>query len=134
MLNGKTVIPAGTDVQGRVIASRPSGRLRGVAQLRLALDTIELNGSSYDLKTSTIARQGANHKKRNWWMIGGGTGFGALIGGLVGGGKGALIGSAAGAGAGTAAAAYTGKKDVHLPTETPLHFKLREPLTVEVRS
>ncbi len=51
-------------------------------------------------------------------MIGGGAGGGALIGGLAGGGKGALIGGLIGAGAGTAGAAFTGNKDVVIPSES----------------
>jgi hypothetical protein len=63
-------------------------------------------------------------------MIGGGAGVGALIGGLAGGGKGAAIGAAAGAGAGTAGAGLTGNRDITLPAETPLTFKLIEPLEI----
>jgi hypothetical protein len=71
--------------------------------------------------------------KRNLGFIGGGAAGGALIGGLAGGGTGALIGSALGAGAGTAGAAATGKKEITLPAETRLSFRLRQPLAVTVR-
>jgi hypothetical protein len=63
-------------------------------------------------------------------MVGGGAGVGALIGGLAGGGKGAAIGAIAGAGAGTAGAAFTGNRDIVLPAESMLSFKLTEPLTL----
>jgi hypothetical protein len=66
-------------------------------------------------------RIGKNHDKRNGVLIGGGAGLGALIGGIVGGGKGALIGGAAGAGAGTAGAA-TGKKDIRVSAEHRRRF------------
>ena len=56
---------------------------------------------------------------------------GALIGGLAGGGKGAAIGAAAGAGAGTAGTAFTGNKDIVLPAESLLSFKLTRPLEVK---
>jgi hypothetical protein len=36
----------------------------------------------------------------------------------------------AGGGAGTAGAGFTGKKDIVLPAETRLHFRLAQPLTV----
>ncbi len=55
-------------------------------------------------------------------MIGGGTGAGALIGGLAGGGKGALIGGLVGAGAGTAGAAFTGNKELTIPAESAASF------------
>jgi len=44
-----------------------------------------------------------------------------------------LIGGPIGAGAGTAAALLTGKKDIKLPAETHLTFKLAEPVKVNVR-
>ncbi len=50
-----------------------------------------------------------------------------LIGGLAGGGKGALIGGLLGAGAGTAGAAFTGNKDVTVPAESVVTFKLERP-------
>jgi len=46
------------------------------------------------------------------------------------GGKGAAIGALVGGGAGTAGSAYTGNRDVVLPTESALTFKLEAPLEV----
>jgi hypothetical protein len=63
-------------------------------------------------------------------LAGGGGGFGALIGGLAGGGKGALIGALAGAGAGTAGAAFTGNKEIVIPAEDRLTFRLERSVTV----
>ena len=63
--------------------------------------------------------------------VGGGAGLGAIVGGLAGGGKGAAIGVLAGAGAGTAGAAFTGNKDIVLPAEATLSFKLLKPLEVK---
>lgn len=54
-----------------------------------------------------------------------------MLGALVGGGKGILIGAPIGAGAGTAGAAGTGKKDIVIPAETAMTFRLLDP--VEVR-
>ena len=134
VIDGKTVFPKGARVHGRVVEARESGRLSHVAQLRLALRSVEVGGKTYELATSSVSRTGGNHNKRNLELIGGGTGAGALIGGIAGGGKGALIGAAVGAGAGTATAAATGKKDIVIPAETPLRFKLMQPVTVQVRS
>jgi hypothetical protein len=64
-------------------------------------------------------------------MIGGGAGAGALIGALAGGGKGAAIGALAGGGAGTAGAAFTGNKNIVLPAESALSFKLTEAVEVK---
>ena len=133
-VDGKVVIPEGTPVEGRVVSAHRSGRLSGVAQLRLTLDSLQMNRTSYELHTNTVGRHGGNHKKRNLALIGGGGGGGALIGAIAAGGKGALIGAPVGAGAGTAVAALTGKKDFVLPAETRLSFRLHQPLTLPVKS
>ncbi len=134
VIDGKTVIPKGARVRGRVIEARESGRLAHVAHLRLALRSVEVGGKPYEIQTSAVSRTGSNHNKRNLELIGGGTGLGALIGGVAGGGKGALIGAAAGAGAGTATAAATGKKEIIIPAETPLTFRLAQPVSIPVKS
>lgn len=134
VVDDKTVIPQGTHVQGLVVDAHPSGRLRGRARLQLALQSIELDGKTYQISTSSSLNQGGSHKKRNWAWIAGGGGGGALIGALAGGGKGALIGGPVGAGAGTAVAFMTGKKDIHLGPETPLTFRLAQPLTLDDNS
>ena len=94
---------------------------------------MEVGGKSYAIETSSIGRAGPNHNKRNVEYIGGGAAAGALIGALAGGGKGALIGSAVGAGAGTAGAAATGKKDITIPAESRLTFKLTQPVSITVK-
>jgi hypothetical protein len=132
--DGKTIIPAGAHVAGRIVDAKDSGRLHVPARLSVALSSVEVSGKSYDIDTNTIAKTGENHNKRNLGFIGGGAAGGALIGGLAGGGKGALIGSAVGAGAGTAGAAATGKKDISLPAETRLRFHLLRSVTVSVKS
>ncbi|PYU13157.1 MAG: hypothetical protein DMG29_12605, partial [Acidobacteria bacterium] len=104
---GKTVIPKGARVHGRVTEASEAGHLHHPASLRLTLRSVEVGGKSYAIETSSIGRAGPNHNKRNVEYIGGGAAAGALIGALAGGGKGALIGSAVGAGAGTAGAAAT---------------------------
>jgi hypothetical protein len=132
--DGKTIIPAGAHVAGRVVDAKDSGRLHVPARLSVVLSSVEVSGKLYEIDTNTIAKTGENHNKRNLGFIGGGAAGGALIGGLAGGGKGALIGSAVGAGAGTAGAAATGKKDISLPAETHLRFHLLRSVTVSVKS
>lgn len=133
VVDGKTVIPKGARVQGIIVEARSSGRLKGVARLRLALNSVEVAGKDYDLQTTSLTRTGQNHNKRNWVLIGGGTGVGTAIGAIAGGGKGAAIGAAVGAGAGTATAAATGKKEITIPAESHLSFKLSQPVSIEVK-
>ena len=134
VLDGKTVVPEGARVTGRVVDARKAGRLKGVARLQLALASVEVNGQTYDLQTSTSYRRGANHNRRNLGFIGGGAGGGMLIGAIAGGGKGALIGGPVGAGVGVAAAYFTADKNIRLPVETRLTFELAQPVSIESKS
>jgi hypothetical protein len=130
VVDNKTVIPQGAAVEGLVVDAHHSGRLMGRARLRLALQTVAIDGKTYEIHTDSNGRVGGNHKNRNIGFIAGGAGGGALIGAVAAGGKGALIGGPVGAGAGTAAAFLTGKKDIRLPAETRLTFKLAGPVTI----
>jgi hypothetical protein len=131
IVKNQTVAPRGAAVIGRVLEAKSSGRLHDSGYLRLTLSSITVNGKELPIATSTIFAKGANHNKRNAALIGGGTGAGALIGGLAGGGKGALIGGLIGAGAGTGGAYATGKKDVAFGAERRLSFRLTQPLTTK---
>jgi len=110
----------------------PQGRFKGGASFSLALESVTVGGDAYDIKTNSVSRYQKGTGKRTEAMIGGGAGGGALIGGLAGGGKGALIGAVLGGGAGTAGAAYTGEKEIVLPAESMLSFKLTAPLTIKL--
>jgi len=133
IIDGKTVIPQGSHAEGLVVDAKPSGRLMGRARLQLALQTVDVSGQQYDLQTKSSSRIGGDHKKRNWAWIGGGAGGGALIGAAAAGGKGALIGGPIGAAAGTTIAWATGHKDIKLRPETPVTFRLAEPVTIDAK-
>jgi hypothetical protein len=128
--DGQAVIPRGAVCRGHVMESRPSGRLRGRAVLQLSLDSVEVGGRSYALRTSGATYTSKSHKTRNLALIGGGAGTGASIGAIAGGGVGALIGAGAGAAAGTTGAVITGKRNLRLAPETRLTFSLRAPVNV----
>jgi len=124
VINGETVIPRGSEAEGTVINAKPLGRFKGGAALAIRLERVTTRWGSYPVNTGTIARAEKGKGKRTGVMAGGGAGLGALIGGLAGGGKGALIGALAGGGAGTAGSAFTGNKQIFLPAETLLTFRL----------
>ncbi len=133
LVHGRTVIPKGAHAEGLVVDARKSGRLKGRARLELALQSVEVDGQNYDVRTMVRTRVGRDHKKRNLGLMGGGAGGGLLIGALAGGGKGALIGGPIGLGAGATAELLTGKKDIKLRAETPLKFELAEPVTINLK-
>jgi len=130
-VDGKVLIPSGAEASGTVAEAVPLGRFKGGARLRVSLDSVKVGGNTYKIETAAIARSAKGKGKRTAVAVGGGAGLGAIIGGLAGGGKGAAIGVLAGAGAGTAGAAFTGNKDIVLPAEATLSFKLLKPLEVK---
>ncbi len=129
-VNGEVAIPAGAKVEGVVVDAKPLGRFKGGALLELKLTSIRVNGEQLPVQTAMFTQTLKGKGKRTGVMVGGGAGLGALIGGLAGGGKGAVIGAAAGAGAGTAGTAFTGNKEIVLPAETAVSFKLKESLKI----
>ena len=129
-IGGSVAIPDGSRATGTVVAAHPLGRFKGGAMLQLRLSSVEINGQNVPIDTSSVARSEKGKGKRSATFIGGGAGLGALIGGLTGGGKGAAIGALAGAGAGTAGTAFTGNKEITIPAEYALSFKLLKPVDV----
>lgn len=130
-VEGRTVIPAGASATGSVVAAQSAGRFKGASLLQIKLDSVTIEGHSHSIQTSSVARSQKGKGKRTATMIGGGAGAGALIGALAGGGKGAAIGALVGGGAGTAGSAFTGNRDVTLPAESAVSFKLESPLEIQ---
>lgn len=132
-VDGRVAVPKGSRTTGIVRDAKPAGRFKGGATLELTLASIEVHGTNYDVHTTTPTETSKGKGKRTAAMVGGGAGGGALIGGLAGGGKGALIGGLIGAAAGTGGAGLTGNRDITLPAETPITFKLVDPLEIKPR-
>jgi hypothetical protein len=126
----EVVAPRGTTVYGRLAEASSAGRMAGSSQLTLELTDIMINGSAYPLLTSTYEIRGQGEGKKTTRKILGGTGLGALIGGIAGGGTGAAIGALAGAAGGTAIAASKKGEQLHIPPESLLEFQLEQPVSL----
>ena len=130
VVDNTVVLPQGARAEGTVIEARPLGRFKGGAMLAIRLERVRTGWGVYPVSTTTVERAEAGKGRRTAEFIGGGGGLGALIGGLAGGGEGALIGALAGAGAGTAGTAFTGNRQIVLPAETVLTFRLERSIHV----
>ncbi len=64
-------------------------------------------------------------------MIGGGAGLGMLVGGVATGGVGLLVGGLVGGGGGTLLSGLTGNRDIEIPAESIVRFKLADNLVVQ---
>ena len=129
-LEGKLVIPKGSDVHGTVTQVKKAGRFKGGAELVLSLNGISVKGHTYNIVTEYYGQQSKGKGKRTTAMIAGGAGTGAAIGAIAGGGQGAAIGAVAGAAVGTVGA-MTGNRDIELPAESALSFKLDQSFTLK---
>ena len=132
-VGGKTVIPAGSLAHGKVLNAKKQGAFAGAADLALELTSVSVHGTPYSISTGEWEQAQKGKGKRTAAVIGGGAAGGAIIGALAGGGKGAAIGAGVGAGAGTAVAGGTGGKNVDLPAESVLSFKLTQPVSIQVK-
>jgi hypothetical protein len=144
MLDGKTVIPIGATVQGRITKVDEPRRIAGKPTIGIFPETIVLpSGERYMLNAPLIDTnlrhgtdvntegqfKGEGHDGKDLTEIGFGTGGGMLMGGLIGGGKGMLIAGAVGATA--TVAHWLGKKrTAALPAGTELLMELSRPLVM----
>jgi hypothetical protein len=130
VVDDQTVIPAGADVEGRVMEAHPATHYSGQSALVLQATRVSFNGKTYTITTDDWAKRGATRGKNTAEKVGGGAAVGAILGGIFGGGKGAAIGATAGAGAGGAANTVTKGQRVDLRPETLVSFKLVNPISV----
>jgi hypothetical protein len=129
--NDRVILPKGTPVGGVVEVSHRRGHFKGASVLELRLTSLTLNNTRYPVSSHDLTRTKKGKGKRSAAFIGGGSGLGMLIGGIASGGTGLLIGGLAGAGAGTAAAGLTGNRDIDIPSESIVRFKLADDLVVQ---
>lgn len=129
--DSSVLVPKGSPVGGVVVVSHERGHFKGRSLLELRLTSLTLNGSEYPLTTRAMAEGKKGKGKRTAAFIGGGAGVGMLVGGIATGGVGLVVGGLVGGGAGTAVAGLTGNRDLDIPAESVVHFKLADDLVVQ---
>jgi hypothetical protein len=129
--SNRVLIPRGAPVEGVIDAAHRRGHFKGSSILELRLVSLSLNGIRYPLDTGDLTRTKKGKGKRSAAFIGGGAGAGMLIGGIATGGVGLLVGGLAGGGGGALAGGLTGNRDIEIPAESIVRFRLAEPLVLQ---
>jgi hypothetical protein len=129
--NNGVAIPKGAQVNGVVVESHRRGHFKGRSILELRLTYLTLNGTRYALDTRDLTRTKKGKGKRSAAFIGGGAGLGMLVGGVATGGVGLLVGGLVGGGGGAALGGLTGNRDINIPAESIVRFKLADNLVVQ---
>ncbi len=130
--SGSIAIPAGTRAK-LVVSNVTSGGKVHSPELVLDLYSVELHGEPYRVDSSSVTesnRSGLGANRRTAEYTGGGAGIGALMGAVFGGGQGAGIGALAGAGGGALTQLFTRGKQISVPAETAMTFRLERTLVM----
>jgi hypothetical protein len=127
--SGNMVIPRGSQAT-LIVREVTEGGTLSSGNFVLDLDSVRVNGRRYVVNTADIeaGNTGIGKNRRTAEMVGGGAVLGTLLGALAGGGKGAAIGAVAGAAAGGGVQVLTKGKEIRVPPETILNFRLDQPL------
>lgn len=132
-VDGSEIVPQGAKAAGHVTTADKAGRVKGGARLELNLDSLTVGGQEHQIHTAAVEEEGKGRGKRTAIGAGGGAAVGAIVGAIAGGGKGAAIGAGVGAGGGTAGAVFTGNRDISIPAETKLRFRLTQAVEIPAR-
>jgi hypothetical protein len=128
MVDGRPVLPRGTDVTVKLIEDKQSGRLTGRTELTLDIVSITTGGRTIEVATAEVTQQSESRTGQTAKTAGGLAAVGAIIGGIAGGGRGAAIGAAAGGATGAGVQVLTKGARVRIPSETRLTFTLQQPV------
>lgn len=136
--NAQELVSGGSTAEGRVTFVKAPGRVKGVAEMRLVLETITtVEGFHYSVAAALEEAQGAEgarvkdeegtikgttSKKADAVSVGVGGGVGAGVGAMGAGGQGALYGAGIGAAAMAVRSLFKRGKDIILTQGTELTF------------
>jgi hypothetical protein len=132
VVDGVTVLPAGSELMGVVTSVERSGRVKGRASVAYRFNEVSAAGDRYDLRTAPVSHLAEATKGEDATKIAVGAGAGAAIGALLGGGDGAVKGAAIGGAAGTGAVLATRGEEVRLGPGARVTARLAAPVTVRV--
>lgn len=131
VIDSLVIAERGARLEGRVLEAEQAGRVRGVSSLSIHLTRLHTSdGQVVQIPTDPFRKQGETSRGDDAKKVGIGAGIGAAIGAIAGGGKGAAIGAGIGGAAGAGTVAATRGREVVLPVETRLDFRVSGPVTI----
>ena len=140
--DGRIIIPAGSELRGRVVSVTQGHHFGPSATLRLRPDVVILpDGTAYHLYGQVVESKAPNtrtdseggiqpssHLKKNALEYGAGAGTGAIVGAKIAGPHGAVIGSLVGAGVITVHLLMQHPEMAEVPAGSVVTFSLTEPM------
>ena len=133
VVDGQTVLPAGTTFAGHVTDVERSGRVKGVARVAYRFNSFTHDDERYEVNTAPLVHEAETTKGDDAKKIAAGAGIGAAIGAIAGGGDGAAKGAAIGGAGGTGLVLGTRGKEVRLGPGADVNTRLSAPVTVRVK-
>ncbi len=130
--NGVTVVPAGSEVRGRVGFVKRAARVGGKAQMTLEFTELVTHGKTFALHAEPLTLEGKSGAAGDVERVAGGAVGGAIIGGILGGKSGVGKGAAAGGAAGAVWAVATRGPDIVLDPGAKVNVVLTRPIEVPV--
>lgn len=131
--DGRVIIPERSSAQ-LTIRQMSTGGATGSPEMALDIQSITIDGRRYLVSTEDVTRAsgtGIGRNRRTAETVGAGAALGTIIGAIAGGGKGAAIGGIVGAAGGAGAQVLTRGRDVRVPADTVLRFRLDKAVSLD---
>lgn len=127
------IVPEGSHVV-LVVREVSSGGATGSPDMVLDVQSLTVGGRQYLLSTEDLQENsgtGLGKNRRTAETVGGGAALGSIIGAIAGGAKGAAIGVLVGAAGGAGIEVLNKGKDLRVPAETLLRFRLDRAVSLQ---
>ena len=131
--SNEVIVPAGSRAV-LVVRALSSGGATSSPDIVLDVQSLTVGGRRYLVSTADLKEDsgtGIGSNKRTAETVGGGAALGTLIGAIAGGAKGAAIGVLVGAAGGAGVQVLNKGKDLRVPAETLLGFRLDRPVSLQ---
>lgn len=133
LVDGRTVVPIGTRLEGNVTLVDPGSKFKGRARLGIRFHTLVMSdGLRVPIQTDALYRDGESASRSTATKVGTGAVAGAVLGAVLGGKRGAILGAGAGAGGGTVAVMAGDAKEAVIESGTQLTMRVVRDVKITV--